>query len=136
VHLKQVTETHENMEQSKDAAAFSELFREKTGKTWYADHTRTMFLLLAKAMTKAGNADPKKVALALEGLTLDGPVGEIQMRADDHQIQSPMVVSEMDKNAPKKFIYNGQDFGIGFRTVAKVSREEAVLPTTCQMKRP
>ena len=136
VHLKQVTETHENMEQAKDAAAFSELFREKTGKTWYADHTRTMFLLLAKAMTKAGNTDPRKVALALEGLTLDGPVGEIQMRADDHQIQSPMVVSEMDKNAPKKFIYNGQDFGIGFRTVAKVSREEAVLPTTCQMKRP
>ena len=47
-----------------------------------------------------------------------------------------MLVSEMDQNAPKKFIYNGQDFGIGFRTVAKVSREEGTLPTTCQMKRP
>ncbi len=136
VHLTQVTDTHENAEQSKDATAFAELFREKTGKSWYADHTRTMLLLLAKAMTKAGNTDPKAVALALEGLTLDGPVGEIQMRADDHQIQAPMLVSEMDQNAPKKFIYNGQDFGVGFRTVAKVSREEAALPTTCQMKRP
>jgi len=136
VHLTQVTETHENADQSKDAAAFAALFREKTGKSWYADHTRTMLLLLAKAMTKAGKTDPKAVALALEGLTLDGPVGEIQMRADDHQIQAPMLVSEMDQNAPKKFIYNGQDFGIGFRTVANVPRAEGTLPTTCQMKRP
>ena len=136
VHLTQVTETHENADQSKDAAAFAALFREKTGKSWYADHTRTMLLLLAKAMTKAGKTDPKAVALALEGLTLDGPVGEIQMRADDHQIQAPMLVSEMDQNAPKKFIYNGQDFGIGFRTVANVPRAEGTPPTTCQMKRP
>jgi len=136
VHLKQVTETHENMEQSSAAAAFSELFREKTGKTWYADHTRTMLLMLAKAMAKAGNTNPKAVAIALEGLTQDGPIGEVMMRKDDHQIQMPMVVSEMDEKAPKKFVYNGKDFGVGFRTIAVVPRAETTLPTSCQMKRP
>lgn len=136
VHLKQVTETHENMDQSPDAAAFAALFREKTGKTWYADHTRLMFLMLAKAMQKAGTTDPKAVARALEGMTLDGPIGEVLMRAEDHQIQMPMVVSEIDENAPKKFIYNNVDFGVGFRTVAVITREQATLPTTCKMQRP
>jgi ABC-type branched-subunit amino acid transport system substrate-binding protein len=65
VHLQQVTETHENMKQSADAAAFAALFREKTGKTWYADHTRLMFLMLVKAMQKADTTDPKAVAHAL-----------------------------------------------------------------------
>lgn len=136
VHLKQVTETHENMDQSPDATAFAALFREKTGKTWYADHTRLMFLMLAKSMQKAGTTDPKAVARALEGMTLDGPIGEVLMRAEDHQIQMPMVVSEIDENAPKKFIYNNVDFGVGFRTVAVITREQATLPTTCKMQRP
>ncbi len=132
VHLTQVTETHENMQnQSKDATAFAELYRKQTGKTWYADHTRTMLLLLAKAMDKAGTTDPKAVAHALEGLTIAGPIGEDVMRADDHQIQMPEVVSQLDANAPIKFIYNGQDFGVGFKTIAVIPRQETTPPTSC-----
>jgi hypothetical protein len=48
----------------------------------------------------------------------------------------PMVVSEIDENAPKKFIYNNVDFGVGFGTVTVITREQATLPTSCKMQRP
>ena len=45
--------------------------------------------LIAKAYEKAGKIDREKFIDALEGLKVDSPVGEIEMRACDHQAVLP-----------------------------------------------
>lgn len=135
--IKQITENNENDEDRPDLIAFSKAFREKFKRTWYSDRHRLTMNMLAKAIDKAQSSDPKAVAFALEGLELPGPHGEnIKMRADDHQIQMPMVVNSMDEAAPIKFVFNDESFGIGWKTEGWVSRSQSTLPTSCQMKRP
>jgi branched-chain amino acid transport system substrate-binding protein len=93
--------------------------------------------MFAAALEKAGTDDPVAVAYALEGMTAPGPHGDkIIMRAENHQIAMPMVISSIDTNAPIKFVYNDKTFGIGWKTDGWVSTAENTLPTTCQMQRP
>jgi branched-chain amino acid transport system substrate-binding protein len=40
---------------------------------------------IAAAITKAGSTEPKAIAAALRGLTLDSPLGRITYRAADQQ---------------------------------------------------
>jgi branched-chain amino acid transport system substrate-binding protein len=46
--------------------------------------------LIAKAYQKAGKMDREKFIDAMGGLTVDSPVGQLQMRACDHQLMLPM----------------------------------------------
>jgi len=43
-------------------------------------------------MKKASATDPIKVAYALEGMKFAGPSGESWMRAEDHQMISPIYI--------------------------------------------
>lgn len=45
---------------------------------------------IAKAYTKAGKFDTESFIDALEGLSVDSPVGKVTMRAEDHQVMLPM----------------------------------------------
>lgn len=45
---------------------------------------------LAAAIQKAGSTDKEKIIDALEGLTIDSPVGKVTMRKEDHQVMLPM----------------------------------------------
>jgi len=42
--------------------------------------------LIAKAYQKAGKVDKEKFITAMEGLTVDSPVGKLEMRKCDHQL--------------------------------------------------
>jgi branched-chain amino acid transport system substrate-binding protein len=135
--IKQISEAHMNDEDRQEVKDFAAANLKKYGRTWYADRYRLTMELFAAALNKAGSDDPVAVAYALEGLTLPGPNGDkVIMRADNHQIAMPLAVSEIDTNAPIKFVYNNKPFGIGWKTVGWVSTAENTLPTTCQMKRP
>lgn len=135
--IKQVSEAHMNDENRQEVKDFAAANLKKYGRTWYADRYRLTMELFAAALNKAGTDDPVAVAYALEGLTLPGPNGDkVIMRADNHQIAMPMAVSEIDTNAPIKFVYDDKPFGIGWKTVGWVSTAENTLPTTCEMKRP
>jgi len=46
--------------------------------------------LIVKAYQKAGSVDKEKFITALEGLTVDSPVGKVEMRACDHQVVMPL----------------------------------------------
>ncbi len=46
--------------------------------------------LVVAAFKKAGMVDKEKFINALEGLTIDSPVGKLEMRACDHQLLLPM----------------------------------------------
>jgi len=137
VRLKQVTELHRNHEGlPADVGEWMDTYQAKTTDTWYADRQRWLIQMLAKAMDKAGTDDPVKVGLALEGMTFPGPLGEVEMRAEDHQMQLPLVISSLNKDVKHPIMYKGRDFKIGFKTDGVASRADTTLPTTCKMKRP
>jgi branched-chain amino acid transport system substrate-binding protein len=56
------------------------------------------------------------------------------MRAADHQVQMPMVVSTVSKDAR----YKADETDLGFKPVKRFSAEEASAPAqaSCVMKRP
>ncbi|KJR49533.1 Branched-chain amino acid ABC transporter, amino acid-binding protein [Desulfosporosinus sp. I2] len=45
---------------------------------------------LGEAITKAGSTDKEKIIDAMEGLTIDTPVGKATLRKEDHQVAIPM----------------------------------------------
>jgi branched-chain amino acid transport system substrate-binding protein len=54
--------------------------------------------LIEKGFEKAGSFDAEKFVTALEGLVIDSPVGRVEMRACDHQLQLPMFFGVAKKN--------------------------------------
>ncbi len=59
---------------------------------------------ITKALTKAGKMDREKFIDALEGMKVDSPVGEIEMRAYDHQAMLPMFMGVTKKVAGYPFL--------------------------------
>ena len=140
VSLKQITEMHENDalydSQPADTLATYDRWRAQSGKSVYADRMVWVMEFFAAALDKAGSDDPVQVALALEGMTRDGPAGPVAMRAADHQIVFPMVISSMSQDIPRPMIYDGDDYGVAFATDGWVQANDVEQPTTCEMKRP
>jgi branched-chain amino acid transport system substrate-binding protein len=56
--------------------------------------------LIEKGYERAGSFDKEKFITALEGLVIDSPVGKLEMRACDHQLQLPMIFG-VTKKDPK-----------------------------------
>ncbi len=140
VRMKQVTEMHENDplydSQPPETLDAYDRWREQSGKSVYSDRIVWTVEFFAAALDKAGSDDPAQVALALEGMTMDGPAGPIAMRAADHQIVFPMAISTMSQDVRRPMIYDGDDYGVAFATDGWVAAGEVEQPTTCDMKRP
>jgi branched-chain amino acid transport system substrate-binding protein len=135
--IRQISESHVNDEGRQEVKDFATAYLKRYGRTWYADRYRFTLEMFAAALNKAGSDDPVAVAYALEGMTLPAPHGEkMMMRTDNHQIVMPMVVSQIDPNAPIKLVYSNEKYGIGWKTEGWISTAENTLPTTCQMQRP
>jgi branched-chain amino acid transport system substrate-binding protein len=81
-------------------AAFEKRFNKKPA--YLAADAYLSFMLLHEAIRKAGSTDVPAVRKALEGLKFSTIVGEVQMRAGDHQLIRPMVVVQAVKTAPGK----------------------------------
>lgn len=81
-----------------------------------------------------GAIDVNAIAKALETATSTTPMGAVAMRAADHQLQLPMVVSVVSPDAK----YKVDETSYGFVPVRVLSAEEASTPVqdSCQMKRP
>ena len=95
-----------------------------------------MVQMLARAMDKAGSAQPEAVAKALEGMRFDNGFHPSWMRADDHQLIQPLYVMEMDKAGTPGVRFDNEGSGYGFRTVLALPPERTVAATTCRMMRP
>ena len=54
---------------------------------------------ITKAYQKAGKFDTEKFIDALEGLSVDSPIGEVTVRAEDHQVMLPMFMGVTKKVA-------------------------------------
>jgi len=101
----------------------------------FAAHWNSMHMLL-NAMREAKSTDPKKVAYALEGMKYKSPIGEIEMRRTDHQLQAPIYLGIWAKQGSKGVKYDAENTGYGFRSEAVWDAYLASQPTSCQMKRP
>ena len=111
-------------------------YKDKSGEDFiYAAHWNTMNMLRT-AMQDAKSIEPKKVAYALEGMKYKSPMGEVEMRKDDHQLQAPMYLGMWAKKGSPGVKHEAENTGYGFRSEKVWSPAESMQPTTCQMVRP
>jgi branched-chain amino acid transport system substrate-binding protein len=129
--LIKVSVWHENVDNEGllDRAA---AFEEKYGADWSDAQVRPMLEMLARALDTAGAPDPLKVALALEDMHHATPLGEVYLRADNHQLIQPLYLSILADDVANQV----EDTGLGFKTLAMIPAVETVIETTCRMERP
>lgn len=72
-----------------------------------AFHAYTTAKFIAAAFEKAGALDKEKFIDAMEGMTLDTPVGRMEMRACDHQIALPMFFGVTKKSPQYEHLVAG-----------------------------
>ena len=105
-------------------------------------HVRMQVLveMLAAAIERAGSTDAAAVAHALEGARFDprtlGGLHEATMRAADHQLQQPLLVSVMDRAGAPGVAHDVEGSGYGCRTLRRFDAAAIEQPTTCRMPRP
>ena len=81
---------------------------------------------IAAAYQKAGRIDTEKFIDALEGMTIDSPVGPLTVRAFDHQVMFPMFMG-VTKKVP------GYDFLMADKIVTIPGKD--VMPTIEEIKK-
>jgi branched-chain amino acid transport system substrate-binding protein len=93
--------------------------------------------MLAAAVERAGSADALAVSRALSGARFDakhlGGFHSATMRAADHQLQQPVIVSVMDRAGAPGVKHDVEGSGFGFRTVRRFEANEVEMPTSCKM---
>jgi branched-chain amino acid transport system substrate-binding protein len=119
---------------------FANDYKAKTGHLPTATEPQTIFGLamvgeaLKNTKPEGGALNVNAFAKALESAKIKTAIGEISMRAADHQAQIPMVVSTVAKDAK----YKVDDTDMGFKPVKTFSAKEASTPAqaSCKMQRP
>jgi branched-chain amino acid transport system substrate-binding protein len=153
--VKQITEWHANVVPNK-TEKFANEWNKKFGgppayNTFYYLRVNTEMYMLAEAIKQAKSTDPKAIALKLEGMKFPGDMGEVEMRAADHQLIQPLFMSTVHKayrdpkskdasdkrkGTDKEVKYDQDNSGYGFKTDARFDAYITAQPTSCNMKRP
>ena len=90
--------------------------------------------ILARAIEKAGDTDPVRVAYALEGMEHESPLGgKLYMRPEDHQMIQNIHISVHTKDGIE---VDADNSGYGLLAEQTVDMAGMDSPTTCKMKRP
>jgi branched-chain amino acid transport system substrate-binding protein len=119
-------------------AKFADDFKAKTGAypVFIQGHTVHGIWGLGEALKslKDGKFSVKALAYAMEKVKVQTSMGEIAMRADDHQALIPLVVATVSKDA--KYKVDGTD--MGFKPLKLISGKDASGPVqaSCKMERP
>jgi branched-chain amino acid transport system substrate-binding protein len=102
--------------------AFVDKFREAYGEPpgFPAFHGYITAHFIAKAYRKAGGVDTEKFIDAIEGLTIDSPVGRLEMRACDHQVKLPMYLGVTKIS---------EEYGVAISTDIQTLTGDEVLPS-------
>jgi len=107
-------------------------FKAEYHTDWYYGSQVYLTGMLAKAIEEAGTDDPTRVALHLEGMHYDSPVGDVYMRADNNAAVMPMYLSILEKGV--KPYLQGTD--MQWRAVGRIPAISMMLPSSCHMVRP
>ncbi len=132
--VRQVSYWHPNIENNPAQQIYVD-FKKRFGEEWYVLASYNSITMLAEAIRRTGSADPLKIAYTMSGMKMNGLMGEIEMRASDHQLQQPLYISTFTKaGGPVKF--DAEKTGYGFRTEKVIPTYVASTPTSCNMQRP
>jgi branched-chain amino acid transport system substrate-binding protein len=141
-HVKIIAEYHSNVANNK-AAKWDADYRKQAPKgnpDFYYLRGKIMWEMFARAIAQAKSAEPKAVALALEGMKYEGDLGEVEMRKSDHQLIQPLYVLTLVKSAakggPKEARVDMENSGLAPVTDARMEAFTSAVATSCQMKRP
>jgi branched-chain amino acid transport system substrate-binding protein len=123
-----------------EGAKFAEEYRAKTGHipTYVEPSTVIGMMMLGEAVKVTKPVDGKmnvtELAKNLEKVKIKSALGEHSIRAGDHQVQAPIVVSKVTTDA--KYKMDGTN--MGFKPVRVLTAEEASGPlqASCKMQRP
>lgn len=129
-----------NIEANKATEQFGLDYKAKSGHfpTYIEPQTVFGIQMLGEALKqtkpRGDKADITQLALALEKVTIESPMGKTSIRAADHQVMLPVIVSRVAKDVK----YKVDDTDMGFKPVKKFTAEEAVnsLQGSCKMQRP
>ena len=140
--VKIIAEYHSNVANNK-AAKWDADYRKQAPKgnpDFYFLRGKIMWEMFVKAINQAKSAEPKAVALALEGMRHDADLGEVEMRKQDHQLIQPLYVFTLHKSAarggPKEAKLDMENSGLAPVTDARLEAFTSAQPTSCNMKRP
>lgn len=104
-------------------SAFEKRFNKKP--SYLAADAYLSFIVLNEAIKKAASTDVAAVRKALEGIKLNTFVGELQMRAADHQLVRPLMVVQAVRSGPGKA-------EVALRTVEPA--EKVIVPPSKECK--
>ena len=138
--VKQITEWHSNIPSVQAAKWTSDFKKRHPALDFYYYRVNTMMFMLAEALKQAKSGDPAAIAKQLEGMRLKTEMGEVEMRAQDHQLLQPLFISTLVRTAAKggakEVRFDVDNTGLGFRTDTRIESFVSTQPTSCQMKRP
>jgi len=103
---------------------------------YFQARTILMVEMLVRAIEAAGTTDAAAVARRLSGMRAtgaDSPYGAVEMRAADHQLIGPLVVSMMARKGEPGVRFDVEGSGFGFRTLTRIDASHTARPTTCRM---
>jgi branched-chain amino acid transport system substrate-binding protein len=107
---------------------------------YFQARTVVMLEMLARALQRAGTSEALAVARALSGMSYGpaegNPLGAVTMRAADHQLVGPLVVSVMQKQGSPGVPFDVEGSGFGFRSELVARPSSTARPTTCRMTWP
>lgn len=137
--VRQVSEIDINYDSGDaDQEARIDQFNAQYGPNEFYSYHRlfTALTFLDLAAEKAGSLDPAKVAFAMEGLSYDGPYGEVTMRTQDHQVLQDLFITTFVKD-PQRGV-EGLPLGWAMmdETIDRIAASETASETTCHMSRP
>ena len=127
----QISEYHANV----GNAALEEMaaaFEAKYSQKFFYWRVVELVEMWAAAMKQADSSEPSKVGAVLASMKWTGPLGEVQMREDNHQLLQPMYLSVLEPAMKFTFPENK----LGFKTVSRLEAEATRLPTTCKFAGP
>jgi branched-chain amino acid transport system substrate-binding protein len=123
-----------------DAVRFMADYKAATGHNpvFVEAHTANAMAAVGDALKRvkpeSGALNVTAFAKALEGTKIKTPMGDLSIRAADHQALIPIVVSTVTKDARVKV----DETDMGFKPVKLFTADEAATPpqATCKMQRP
>jgi len=108
--------------------AMTQDFEKRYDNVFSAWTAVTEMMVLGESIKRAGTADPLAVGKVMAGLTWNSPLGDITMRADNHQMLQPLFIAALDTGTPHVF----PDVPMGFREIARIEPKDTAMPTTCK----
>ena len=122
-----------------ESAAFYRVFRQRfpsPSEDYVHMRMQLMIEALAQSLERAGAAQARPVAAAMEQARVGMAGRSGWMRAEDHQFQQPLVVGVMDRQGKPGVKFDVEGSGYGFRVVRQFPPPQVEMPTSCKMVRP